>query len=365
MSQISQSLQRKFAQVLERAVAVINRHPQADMATELRLLSQCVSVDDQRDSYGKGGTITQFEQQLTELFEKQGCVFLPTGTLAQLAAMKCYSESSGRSHIGLHPTSHLLLHEHMAIETLWGLNAIRFGSETEAVSFDDVKSLNPNTTAAIIIELPMREIGGALPEWEQLVKIRQWCDLNNVKLHMDGARIWQVTPYYQRSLAEVASLFDSLYISFYKDLGGIFGAGLLGSYEFVQQARIWSRRAGGNPITQYPEVLAARSGLKVHLERMPNYVNYTRALVDVLRPLNVSILPEQPQASMFHLKIALPPEQLAQKIVQYAENTGVVALPLPREGDEHSCTCEISVGDNALAKSPEFWLQHIKACLAL
>ena len=363
MSHISQPLKTRYAAVSKDATATIHRHPQADMATELLSLSNAVNASDQRDSYGVGGTINQFEQQLCELFNKPASVFLPTGTLAQCAAMKCYCEAAGKTSIGLHPTSHLLLHEHMAIEELWGLNAVMIGDPQRTVSCHDVTSLDPSSTSAIIIELPMREIGGALPSWDDLVDIRNWCDANNVKMHMDGARVWQAPHYYGRSLPEIAAIFDSLYVSFYKDLGGVFGAALLAEEALVKDARVWARRAGGNPITQYPEVIAARSGLETYLEKMPLYVKYTKALCEHLRPLPLNLLPDQPEASMFHLKFRQSPQELARRIVEYAEETGIVVLPLPRSGDQASCICEITVGDNTLAQTPVFWSDHINACL--
>jgi len=364
MNLISESLKKRFAELNVQAEAAIHRHPQLGMAEELQQLSHSVTHADSRDSYGQGGSIKAFEQQLSELFAYPSCLFLPTGTLAQCAAMKCYSEQIGRSDVGLHPTSHLLLHEHMAIEQLWRLNVTQMGKHQHVLSIDDVRQLNPDTTAAIIIETPMREIGGVLPSWEDLTMMRAWCQEHDIKMHLDGARIWQSTEFYQRSLAEIASLFDSVYLSFYKDLGGIFGAALLGSTELIEQARIWARRAGGNPMTLYPEVIAARAGLKKYLAQMPTFVHYTKQLCAALGSAPLTILPAQPQVAMFHLQFNMHPESLVQKIVSYAQRTGIVVLPLPRSGSEQSCTCEISIGDHAIAQAPLYWVKHIQACLA-
>lgn len=210
----------------------------------------------------------------------------------------------------------------------------------------------------------MRELGGALPSWEELLAIRDWCHRHGVKMHLDGARVWQITASYARSLADIAALFDSVYVSFYKDLGGTFGAALLGKAELVAQAKVWARRAGGNPVTQYMEVLAAREGLAQFLPRMPQYVAYTQALAHALSSLAITLVPARPQAAMFHLHIDMPPETLAKKVVYYAEQTGVLVLPLPRSGDASSCVCEITVGNNAVSQSTEFWRTHLTACLA-
>lgn len=365
MSLISSHLKQRYQMLSQSASSSMLRHKQLPIAEELVALSQAVDSTDGRDVYGNGGSVERFEQQLCTLFNKPNAVFLPTGTLAQCAAMKCYSEASGLKGIGLHPTSHLLLHEHMAIESLWGLTPIKIGTGTSVLTFDDVRQLDATQLSAIIIELPMREIGGVLPKWDDLLNIRQWCDHHNVKLHMDGARVWQTTPYYQNRLQDIAALFDSVYVSFYKDLGGIFGAALLGESQFINQSRVWARRAGGNPITQYPEVIAARRGVSHYIDQMPSYVEYTLILCDLLQSLPLQILPEKPQASMFHLTFAMSPETLASKVVRYAEQTGIVVLPLPRAGDEKHAICEISIGDRALLHPPEYWAEHLHRCLNL
>jgi threonine aldolase len=363
MNLISAALTKRFAQLNIQAEAAIHRHSQLGMREELQQLSHALTRADSRDSYGQGGSVRDFEQQLSDLFALPNCVFLPTGTLAQCAALKCHSEQSGRCGVGLHPTSHLVLHEYKAIEQLWGLKISEMGKEQQVLSLGDVQTLDPRTTAAIIIETPMRELGGILPSWQDLTSIRAWCTKHDIKMHLDGARIWQTTRFYQSTLAQIASLFDSIYVSFYKDLGGISGAGLLGSNELITQARIWARRAGGNPITLYPELIAARTGLEKHLPQIPQYLDYTKQLCVALQSAPVTIVPAEPQAAMFHLSFVMDGESLAQKIIRYGQNTGIVVLPLPRSGDHQSCICEISIGSQAITQQPAFWAKHIQACL--
>lgn len=63
-------------------------------------------------------------------------------------------------------------------------------------------------------------------------------------IHMDGARLWECTPYYARSPAAIAALFDTVYVSLYKGLGGLAGCCLAGAEEVIAEARIWRRRHG-------------------------------------------------------------------------------------------------------------------------
>ncbi len=359
--QISDALKSEFTKLQMTASSVIHRHQQPSLGEELEQLSQCADEADTRDSYGRGGIIREFEQQICELFDKSAALFLPTGTLAQCVAMKCYSEISGRNTIGLHPTSHLELHEHDAIRTLWGLSVTPIGEATRVLTAVDVIALDPNKTAAIIVETPMREIGGEMPSWDDLLAMRAWCSQHNVRMHLDGARIWQATEYYQRSLADIAALFDSLYVSFYKDLGGIYGAALIGTEDLITASRIWARRAGGNPITLYPSVLAARLGVQTYLPKMPEFVDYTQRLTDLLSDAGFELIPKQPKAAMFHIRLKSNPAAVTEKIIHYGQQTGIIVLPLPRSGDAESAICEVSIGAQALKQAPEFWVKHLTA----
>ncbi|MGM0481166.1 MAG: threonine aldolase family protein [Pseudomonadota bacterium] len=362
---IEQNTQKRYQSACQQASNSLLRHPQLSMAEQLHSLAAEVAADEQRDVYGSGQLIESFEHQVAQLLGKEAALFLPTGTLAQPLALKVHSQQTGNIGVALHPTSHLLLHEQMGIEHLWGLSPQRVGQPRQPVELQDLNSLHSSQLAALLIELPMREIGGQLPDWESLVEQTDWARKNGVRSHLDGARLWQTPTFYQRGLAEICALFDSVYVSFYKDLAGISGAVLAADADFIQQAKVWARRAGGNLISLYPELLAARKGLRENLPVMPDAVHYARALGCALAEIDaIEVTPNPPQAAMFHLTFTLSRQDLAEKISLYVQEQGVVILPLPRSGDENHSVCEITIGRNAMAQPQSFWLRHMKQFIA-
>jgi threonine aldolase len=68
----------------------------------------------------------------------------------------------------------------------------------------------------LLLELPQREIGGQCITWTDLVKISEMCKKRNIALHCDGARLWEAQTFYNRPIRDIAALFDSVYVSFYK-----------------------------------------------------------------------------------------------------------------------------------------------------
>src|SRR5262249_27327174 len=158
-----------------------------------------------------------------ELLGKEAAVFMPSGTMCQQIAMRIWCDRRGSSRIAFHPTCHLELHEQQGYRLLHGLHGICVGSPFHLLTLDGLRRI-PERLGAILLELPQREIGGQLPTWEELNAISVWARERAIPLHMDGARLWESQPFYGRSYAEIAALFDSVYVSFYKSLGGIAGS---------------------------------------------------------------------------------------------------------------------------------------------
>ncbi|MCK7459878.1 threonine aldolase family protein [Idiomarina aminovorans] len=361
---ISAKTKQAYHHAAEQANASLLRQPQLSMADELRLLAEQLEQNEKRDTYGSGKLINDFEDDVATLLGKPAALFLPTGTLAQPLALRIHADDRQKNGVALHPTSHLMLHEQMGFEALWQLNGTTTGFAEKPLTLSDLKSVQSNDLAACLLELPMREIGGQLPEWDDLVEQSQWARQHNIAMHLDGARLWQVPTAYDCSMTEVCELFDSVYVSFYKDLGALSGAVLAGSEAFIEQAKIWARRAGGNIITQYPQILSAHYGLRENLPVLPDAVHYAKTLGKALNDLDdIRVNPETPQVAMFHLHFKLTAEQLSAKVTNYIGNTGVVILPLPRAEKDGEAICEISIGRNAMSKPQSYWLRHFKAFL--
>ncbi len=84
-----------------------------------------------------------------------------------------------------------------------------------------------------------------MPAWNELREIAAIAQARGVKLHMDGARLWEAREAYApHSFADVCAHFDSVYVSFYKGIGALAGAMLLGPEDFIAEARVWRRRHG-------------------------------------------------------------------------------------------------------------------------
>ena len=327
--------------------------PQRPQAT-LAALAEAVDPDEQADRYGAGELIEGFEQEVASLLGKEAAVFLPSGTMAQQIALRIWSERKQCRTVGFHPTCHLENHEEKAYQALHGLRGRLVGNARQVITLDDLEGIH-EPLAALLLELPLREIGGQLPTWDDLVAQSAWAHERNIAMHMDGARLWESAPFYGRSYAEIAALFDTVYVSFYKGVGGIVGAALAGPADVIAEARVWQRRHGGNLFQLYPYVIAARAGLRLRLPRFAQYheraVRIATALSDVPR---IIVKPNPPQTNMMHVYLRGDPERLKAAALAIArdEKVALFSYLAPTDLPDY-WSFELSVGDAAEALTDE------------
>jgi threonine aldolase len=249
----------------------------------------------------------------------------------------------------MHPRNHLDSFEKYAYQHLHGLHGVQLGDPDRLLTLADLQTA-ATPLAALLLEIPQREIGGQLPSWDDLVAQTGWARERGIPLHMDGARLWDAAPYYARPLTEIAALFDSVYVSFYKALGGIAGAALAGPADVIAEARVWEKRHGGTLVQMYPYVLSARHGLHTRLDRMGGYWAKAREVAAALAALpGVQIVPNPPQTRMFHLYLPADRDRLRDAALALAAETGIWTFdrvghtPLPGYGK-----VEFTAGDATL-----------------
>ena len=302
--------------------------------------SSAVASSSTPPSSSSSSYLRKFEQIVANEFQKEDAVFMPSGVMAQSIALLIHSKKTksttrskedrppdnkneANNFFACHYTSHLLLHEQDGYRELCNMIPIVLGKDdnNELDNKDSTSSIHcpplgvshvqssmkdnevwkNGQVSTLILELPHRELGGKLTPYNDILEMSKLLKKHNVAFHCDGARIFEAYAGYTtsndnkssssplttappKSMSELVKPFDSIYISFYKGLGGISGAMLLGTTEFCNEARIWLRRFGGNLYTLLPYVISGWSGYQTYYEYPEE--NKERLLLKQQRQLN-------------------------------------------------------------------------------
>lgn len=331
---------------------MVSGHGDAPPGAELtRVAAWCREQGWHADRYGDGALIAAFEARVAALLGKAAAVFMPSGTMAQQIALRIACERAGNHHIAMHPTSHLELHEEHGYARLHSLRASLLGERDRPTAAHDLAAL-AEEPAALLVELPAREIGGRLPSWQELAALSALAHERGIWRHMDGARLWEAREYYApASHADLAAQFDSVYVSFYKGIGALAGAMLLGPEDFIAQARVWRRRQGGTLVQLHPFVASAAMRFDGQLAKMAAYraraADFARALAGID---GLVVDPDPPQVNLFHLHCRAPAEALTAARDRIAGEDGAWLAPRFVAGPAaQAASAEIYVGDSLLA----------------
>jgi threonine aldolase len=323
-------------------------------AEMLRAAADALPSDARPDWSGEGGVVEAFEDRVAGLLGTEAAMLVPSGTMAQQIALRIHCDRRGVDTVAFHPTCHLELHEHGAYAQLHGLKAELVGGRDRLIELSDLEGLRA-PIGALVMELPQREIGGRLPEWDDLVAQTTWARERGAAVHLDGARIWESAPYYGRSPAEIAALFDTVYVSLYKGLAGFAGSVLAGPNQLIDEARVWRRRHGGTLSRMFPFAAAAQRGLDELVPQMPRFFDHARALAAALREVpGVRVVPDPPQTPLFHVHLQGERDVLWPRMLELAQARRVwLASRLEASVVPAVSKLEIHVGEPALAIAPE------------
>lgn len=344
---------------------VLGGHGAVDMAEQLKALAASPHAGGAADFYGDGPAVKALCARVGGMTGHEATQFALKGMVAQMAAFKVWTARSGRPTVAVHRLSHVDYDELGAAERVGGLTLLRTGPATGPFRAADLDALGEKP-GVVSVELPLRRAGYRLLPLSDLRDIAAWCRDEGVPLHIDGARAWGVAVAYGVELAELAGLADSLYLSFYKELGGLAGCTLSGSRRFIDEATPWITRLGGDVFRVFPYAVAALEGLDRHLPALGGYQDFARRIAEAVNGTEgAHCEPSLPHTNGFQIVLGVGPGAAEAVLEGLTRETGVwlTAGFYPRP-NENECAFDVEIGSAAASLSPEEWAAHIGALVA-
>jgi threonine aldolase len=215
------------------------------------------------DYYSNGGVVEELEYKFAQLLGKEAAVFMPTGTLANQMAARQLAGNAKR--VIVQEQSHFYNDTGDCAQTLSGLNLIPLGQNAVEFTLEEVMHTVAMTkggrvstkVGAISIETPVRRKHDQISSFENMKKISDYARSEDIKMHLDGARLFVQSAHTGDSPAKYGSLFDTVYTSLWKCFNAASGAILAGSNEFSKDLFHVRRMFGGGLPYAWPYAAVA------------------------------------------------------------------------------------------------------------
>jgi threonine aldolase len=246
----------------------------------------------ERDGYGSGGAVAALEKKFETITGKEKAIFMPSGTMANQLAIAVLSGENTK--VFVQDLSHVYRDEADAAQSVFekrlmplAMGQTYFTADMLKEAIDSLGNLEVfrSGIGAVSIENPVRRADGRLVPLEEIKKISAYCRTNNIKLHLDGARIYMSAAWEGVSIKEYASYFDTIYISLYKYLGAAAGAVLCGEKTVIARMPHLMKIHGGNMYSNWSNAAMASHRLESIDERMKSVVSRSAEIFAALNKL--------------------------------------------------------------------------------
>jgi threonine aldolase len=221
------------------------------------------------DVYGEDPTVNRLQQRAAEIFEREAALFVPSGCMGNLISIKVWTQPG--NEVICEQRSHVNLYELASMSAVAGCMPRATPAPGGILTWPHVEAvIRPkiyydSQSALVCLENTHNMAGGTIYPTETAEDICDRAHDAGLKVHLDGARVFNAAATLGQSVARITRKFDSVMFCLSKGLAAPVGSMVVGSREFVEKARIHRKMLGGG--MRQAGVLAA-AGL-IALEKSP------------------------------------------------------------------------------------------------
>jgi threonine aldolase len=238
------------------------------------------------DVFGEDFSINELEAHVAEMFGMEAAVFCPSGTMTNQIAINVHTRPG--DEVICEQGAHVYFYEGGGIGRLSGCQARTIAGDRGRITAEQIATvINPDDvhrprTRLVCLENTCNRGGGSTYSMQQIKAIRALCDEQQLSLHLDGARIFNAIVANNESPRDYGKIFHSISVCLSKGLGAPVGSVLLGTSDFVKQARRTRKVLGGGMRQAGYLAAAGLYALKNHVERITEDHNHAKMLAEAL-----------------------------------------------------------------------------------
>ncbi len=264
------------------------------------------------DVFGEDPTINTLEERAAKMFGKEAGLFCPSGTMTNQIAINVLTKPG--DEVVCDYTSHIYQYEGGGIARNSGVQAKLLSGDRGRISATQVaESINQifdwlTRTKLVSIENTVNKAGGSFYTLQQMKDLSEVCHRNGLLMHLDGARIFNAVIEAGYTPAQIGPLFDSISVCMSKGLGAPAGSLLLGTKDFIREARR-ARKVFGGGMRQAGYLAAAGLyALDNNIERLKEDHRRAKVLAETISklPYIKELLPVETNILIFTLHDAIP-----------------------------------------------------------
>ena len=282
------------------------------------------------DVFGDDPTVLHLESRVAAILGKEAALFTPSGTMANQLALRAHTEPG--DEILLDANAHIYYYETGApaalagvmCRCLPGVRGVFTAADIEAALRPADQHFSP--TKLVCVENTHNRGGGSIWPMDRLREIAETSRRHGLRLHLDGARLWNASVATGIPEHEYAAHFDSVSVCFSKGLGAPIGSALCGTREFIQRARRFRKMYGGGMRQAGIIAAGALYALENHRHRLAEDHANARALAEGLSRLpGLEVDPASVQTNIVLIRVRTMP---AATLARTLNDSGVRVLPV-------------------------------------
>jgi threonine aldolase len=272
------------------------------------------------DMFGEDPTVALLESRVADLLGKEAALFTPSGIMANQLALRAHTEPGdeviidGNAHIYYYEGGGPAAISGVMCRCLPGLRGIFTAEQMEAVLRPVDQHYAP--TKLVCLENTHNRGGGKIWPQQEVKEIARLARERGIRMHLDGARLWNAAAASGRSERELAEEFDSVAVCFSKGLGAPVGSALCGSREFIQRARRFRKMFGGGMRQAGIIAAGALHALDHHRQRLVEDHHNARLLAEGLCKLpGIDLDPSSVETNIVMARLhSVSAERFAQEL---------------------------------------------------
>ena len=272
------------------------------------------------DVFGEDPSINELENLVAKMFGLEASIFCPSGTMTNQIAIKCHTQPG--DEVICDENAHVYQYEGGGIAFNSSASVKLLTGDRGRITAKQVKAaINPNDnhkahTSLVCLENTSNRGGGSCYDFEEIKRISQVCTENNLRFHLDGARLFNALVEKNETTKQYGEIFDSISICLTKGLGCPVGSVLIGKSDFIKKARRVRKVLGGGMRQAGFLAAAGIYALQNHVDRLKEDHDHARQIADALRAKNFvkMILPVETNIIIFEFDDSITPPEFVMKL---------------------------------------------------